>query len=374
MTDSGTAALRKTPLYNSHVALGARMVPFAGWEMPVEYSGITAEHLAVRTSAGLFDVSHMGEVEIAGKDALTAVQHITSNDVSKLQVGQIQYSALTTPEGTFVDDLLVYRFGPSHYLLVINASNIDKDYGWIAERAKEAVPDIATVNSSDRYALIAVQGPRAQEILQTLTAIDLPAIKYYWFAHGEIAGVRGTVSRTGYTGEDGFEVMIPPAMAPRVWDALLQAGKPLGLIPCGLGARDTLRLEAAMRLYGNDMDENSTVLEADLGWIVGWNKTEFLGRDRLQEQKAHGVSKKLVGFEMVDRAIARHGYPVWHNGHEVGVVTSGTQTPFLKKAIGMAYVPPALTTPGTEIEVDVRGRRAKAVTVPMPFYKRPKKS
>src|SRR5262245_13264236 len=374
MTDSGTAALRKTPLYNSHVALGARMVPFAGWEMPVEYSGITAEHMAVRTSAGLFDVSHMGEVEIAGKDALTAVQHITSNDVSKLQVGQIQYSALTTPEGTFVDDLLVYRFGPSHYLLVINASNIDKDYGWIAERAKEAVPDIATVNSSDRYALIAVQGPRALEILQTLTAIDLFAIKYYWFAHGEIAGVRGTVSRTGYTGEDGFEVMIPPAMAPRVWDALLQAGKPLGLIPCGLGARDTLRLEAAMRLYGNDMDENSTVLEADLGWIVGWNKTEFLGRDRLQEQKAHGVPKKLVGFEMVDRAIARHGYPVWHNGQQVGVVTSGTQTPFLKKAIGMAYVPPALTMPGTVIEVDVRGRRAKAVTVPMPFYKRPKKS
>jgi aminomethyltransferase len=374
MTDSGAADLKKTSLYNSHVALGARMVPFAGWEMPVEYSGITAEHMAVRTTAGLFDVSHMGEVEIAGKDALTAVQHITSNDASKLQVGQIQYSALTTPEGTFVDDLLVYRFGPSHYLLVINASNIDKDYAWIAARAKEAVPDIATVNSSDRYALIAVQGPRAEVILQTLTAIDLPAIKYYWFAHGEIAGVRGTVSRTGYTGEDGFEVMIPPAMAPRVWDALIEAGKPEGLVPCGLGARDTLRLEAAMRLYGNDMDETSTVLEADLGWIVGWGKTEFLGRERLHEQKAHGVPKKLVGFEMTERGIARHGYPVWHNGQEVGVVTSGTQTPFLKKAIGMAYVPPALTAPGTEIEVDVRGRRVKAVTVPMPFYKRPKRS
>ena len=374
MTDSGAADLKKTALYSSHLALGARMVPFAGWEMPVEYSGITAEHMAVRTTAGLFDVSHMGEVEIAGKDALTAVQHITSNDASKLQVGQIQYSALTTPEGTFVDDLLVYRFGPSHYLLVINASNIDKDYDWIAARAKEAVPDIATVNSSDRYALIAIQGPRAQEILQTLTAIDLAAIKYYWFAHGEIAGVRGTVSRTGYTGEDGFEVMIPPAMAPRVWDALMEAGNPHGLVPCGLGARDTLRLEAAMRLYGNDMDETSTVLEADLGWIVGWGKSEFLGRERLHEQKAHGVAKQLVGFEMVDRAIARHGYPVWHSGRAVGVVTSGTQTPFLRKAIGMAYVPPALTAPGTEIEVDVRGRRAKAVTVPMPFYKRPKKT
>jgi aminomethyltransferase len=374
MTDSGAIPLKKTPLYNSHVALGARMVPFGGWDMPVEYSGITAEHLAVRTAAGLFDVSHMGEVEIAGKDALTAVQHITSNDASKLLVGQIQYSALTTPEGTFVDDLLVYRLGPSHYLLVINASNIDKDYAWIAARAKEAVPDIATVNSSDRYALIAVQGPRAQEILQTLTAIDLAAIKYYWFAHGEIAGVRGTVSRTGYTGEDGFEVMVPPAMATRVWDALLQAGKPEGLIPCGLGARDTLRLEAAMRLYGNDMDEASTVLEADLGWIVGWNKPEFLGRERLQRQQVDGVPKKLVGFEVVDRAIARHGYTVRHNGREVGVVTSGTQTPFLKKAIGMAYVPPALTAPGTEIEIDVRGRRVKAVIVPMPFYKRSKKS
>jgi aminomethyltransferase len=373
MTDSGAALLKKTPLYASHVALGARMVPFAGWDMPVEYSGITAEHMAVRTAAGLFDVSHMGEVEIAGKDALTAVQHITSNDASKLQVGQIQYSALTTPEGTFVDDLLVYRFGPSHYLVVINASNIDKDYAWIDARAKEAVPDVATVNSSDRYALIAVQGPRAQQILQTLTAIDLAPIKYYRFAHGEIAGVRGTVSRTGYTGEDGFEVMVPAAMAARVWDALLHAGQPAGLIPCGLGARDTLRLEASMRLYGNDMDETSTVLEADLGWIVGWSKTEFLGREPLHAQKAHGVPKKLVGFEVVDRAIARHGYAVWHSGHQVGTVTSGTQTPFLKKAIGMAYVPPALASPGTEIEIDVRGRRVKALTVPMPFYKRPKK-
>ena len=349
------------------------MVPFGGWDMPVEYSGISAEHMAVRTAAGLFDVSHMGEVEIAGKGALDAVQHITCNDAGKLQVGQIQYSGLTTPEGTFVDDLLVYRLGPSHYLLVINAGNIDKDYAWISARAKEAVPGVATVNSSDRYALIAIQGPRAQEILQGLTAIDLPAIKYYWFAHGEIAGVRGTVSRTGYTGEDGFEVMVPPGMAAKVWDALLHAGRPLGLIPAGLGARDTLRLEAAMRLYGNDIDENTTVLEADLGWIVGWNKPEFLGRDVLHRQKATGVRKIMVGLEMIDRAIARHGHPVFHSGQPVGVVTSGTQTPFLKKAIALAYVPPALKTPGTELEIDVRGRRAKAVVVPLPFYKRPKK-
>jgi len=374
MTDSVTAPLKRTPLHGTHVALGARMVPFGGWDMPVEYSGITAEHMAVRTAAGLFDVSHMGEVEIAGKGALEAVQHITSNDASKLQIGQIQYSGLTSPEGTFVDDLLVYRFGPSHYLLVINAGNIDKDWEWIAARAKEASPEVATVNSSSRYALIAIQGPRAQEILQEQTAIDLAAIKYYWFAHGEIAAVRGTVSRTGYTGEDGFEIMIPPAMAPTVWDALMQAGKPHGLVPAGLGARDTLRLEAAMRLHGNDIDATTTVVEADLNWIVGWNKPEFLGRDVLHAQKANGTSKVLVGFEMTERAIGRHGHAVFHNGQQVGVVTSGTQTPFLRKAIGMAYVPPVLKAPGTEIEIDIRGRRAKAVVVPMPFYKRPKKS
>jgi len=374
MTDSVNAPLKKTPLHGTHVGLGARMVPFGGWDMPVEYSGITAEHMAVRTAAGLFDVSHMGEVEIAGKGALEAVQHITSNDASKLQIGQIQYSGLTTPAGTFVDDLLVYRFGPSHYLLVINAGNIDKDWEWIAARAKEASPEVATVNSSNRYALIAIQGPRAQEILQEQTAIDLAAIKYYWFAHGEIAAVRGTVSRTGYTGEDGFEIMIPPAMAPTVWDALMQAGKPHGLIPAGLGARDTLRLEAAMRLHGNDIDDTTTVVEADLNWIVGWNKPEFLGRDVLHAQKAGGAARTLVGFEMTERAIGRHGHLVFHNGQQVGVVTSGTQTPFLKKAIGMAYVPPALKAPGTELEIDIRGRRAKAVVVPMPFYKRPKKS
>ena len=373
MADSVSGSLKTTPLHASHIALGARMVPFGGWDMPVEYSGITAEHLAVRTAAGLFDVSHMGEVEIAGKGALEAVQHITSNDASKLQLGQIQYSGLTTPEGTFVDDLLVYKLGPTHFLLVINAGNIDKDYAWIAARAKEAAPEVGIVNSSNRYALVALQGPRAQEILQTQTHIDLPAIKYYWFAHGEIAAVRGTVSRTGYTGEDGFEIMVPPAMAPTVWDALLQAGKARGLIPAGLGARDTLRLEAAMRLYGNDIDDTTTVMEADLGWIVGWNKPEFLGREVLHKQKAGGLSRIMVGLEMVDRAIARHGHPVFHNGKPVGVVTSGTQTPFLKKAIAMAYVPPALKAPGTELEIDIRGRKARAVVVPLPFYKRPKK-
>lgn len=372
MTDAG-GSLKKTPLHPSHLALGARMVPFGGWDMPVEYSGITAEHMAVRTAAGLFDVSHMGEVEIAGPGALDAVQYISSNDAAKLQVGQIQYSALTTPEGTFVDDLLVYRLGPSHYLLVINAGNIDKDVPWIKARAEEAAPGVAVVDNSDRYALLAIQGPRSQEILQTQTAIDLSAMKYYWFAHGEIAAIRGTVSRTGYTGEDGFEVMVPAAMGPQLWDALLQAGHSAGLIPAGLGARDTLRLEAGMRLHGNDIDEAHTVVEADLGWIVGWKKDKFLGRDVLHEQKANGVERTLVGFEMVDRAIARHGHPVFVDDREVGVVTSGTQTPFLKKALGLAYVPPALREPGTEIQIDIRGRRARATVVPLPFYKRQKK-
>jgi glycine cleavage system T protein (aminomethyltransferase) len=366
------ASLKKTPLHAAHIAAGARMVPFGGWDMPVEYSGIVNEHNTVRSAAGLFDVSHMGEVEIAGKDALKAVQHITSNDAAKLAINQAQYSALMTPQGTFVDDLLVYRFGPNHFLMVVNASNIEKDYAWIAEHAKTA-GDAAVVNSSDRYALIAVQGPKARTILQALTGVELGAIKYYWFAHGEVAGVRSTISRTGYTGEDGFEVMVPAAMGARVWDALLTAGKPLGLVPAGLGARDTLRLEASMRLYGNDMDETATVLEADLAWIVGWKKESFLGRDVLHAQKAAGVARKLVGFEMIDRAIARHGHAVYHEGQPVGVVTSGTQTPFLKKAIGMAYLPPGLGASGTALEMDVRGRRAKAVVVPMPFYKREKK-
>jgi aminomethyltransferase len=371
MTESAAASLKKTPLHAAHVALGARMVPFGGWDMPVEYSGITAEHLAVRAGAGLFDVSHMGEIEIAGKDALAAVQHISSNDASRLQVNQAHYSALTTPAGTFVDDMLVYRFAPSHFMLVVNGSNVDKDFAWIAAHAKEA-GDVAVVNSSDRYALIAIQGPRATQILQTLTAIDLSAMKYYWFAHGEIAGVRGTVSRTGYTGEDGYEVFCPPAMASRVWDAVLNAGRSAGLIPCGLGARDTLRLEAAMRLYGNDIDDTTTVLEADLNWIVGWKKDEFIGHEALRKQKASGVTRKIVGFTMVDRAIARHGHLVMQGAEQVGYVTSGTQTPFLKKAIGMAYVPIGMTTPGTELELDIRGRRAKAIVVELPFYKRPK--
>jgi aminomethyltransferase len=345
------------------------MVEFVGWDMPVEYSGIVEEHMAVRTRAGLFDVSHMGQIEIAGADALAAVNHISSNDASRLAVGQAHYAGLLTPKGTFVDDMLVYRFSDVHFLLVVNASNVDKDFAWVADQVK-GFSDAVAVDTSSRYALIAVQGPEAIRIVQSLTSVELSAIKYYWFATGEVAGVRATLSRTGYTGEDGFELFVPPAQAERVWNAVLEAGRPAGLIPCGLGARDTLRLEAAMRLYGNEIDDTTTVLEADLGWIVGWKKGDFNGSDVLRRQKMEGVSRKLVGFEVVDRGIARHGHDVYVGGRKAGYVTSGTQTPFVKKAIGMAYLPAASTEPGTEFEIDVRGRKVRARVVPLPFYKR----
>ncbi len=345
------------------------MVPFGGWDMPVEYSGIADEHLAVRTRAGLFDVSHMGEIEVAGADALQALQHITSNDVSRLAVHQIQYSALTTPQGTFVDDVLTYKLADEHFMLVVNASNIIKDFTWITEHIA-GLGDAVAVNTSSRYALLALQGPAAQEILQGLTGASLGELKYYWFTTGEVANVRCTISRTGYTGEDGFELFVPPASAERVWDAVLQAGRAAEVVPAGLGARDTLRLEAGMRLYGNDMDETTTVLEADLGWIVGWKKADFLGAEVLRAQRADGPPRRLVGFEIDGRGIARHGYDVYIGEAKVGTVTSGTQTPFLKKAIGMAYVPAASAAAGTELDIDVRGRRVRARVVPMPFYKR----
>lgn len=371
MCQSAPGSPKKTPLNARHRSLGAKMVEFGGWDMPVEYSGLGDEHMAVRTRAGLFDVSHMGEIEIAGKDALKAVQHITSNDAGKLANNQIQYSALTTPKGTFVDDVLTYKLSGEHFMLVVNASNIIKDFNWISEQIK-GIGDAAAVNTSSRYALMALQGPAAREVLQTLTGANLSDVKYYWFTTGEVASVMCTISRTGYTGEDGFEVFVPPSHAERVWDAILKAGKSAGVIPAGLGARDTLRLEAAMRLYGNDMDETTTVVEADLGWIVGWKKSEFLGSDVLRKQKAEGAPRKLVGFEMIDRAIGRHGYDVYVNGQKAGVVTSGTQTPFVKKAIGMAYLPSDQAAPGTEFEIEIRGKRVKARVVPLPFYKRQK--
>jgi aminomethyltransferase len=369
MTEAASADLRKTPLNARHRASNARMVPYGGWDMPVEYSGITNEHLAVRTRAGVFDVSHMGQIEIAGPAALAAVQRVSSNDAAALKVGQAHYSGLLTPDGTFVDDVIVYRMAPSHFMLVANAANVAKDYAWISEQIK-SVGQVAAVDSSSRYALIAIQGPASREVLQPLTGVELDALGYYWFGHGEVAGARATISRTGYTGEDGFEIFVPPNMADRVWQALLESGRPADVVPCGLGARDTLRLEAAMRLYGNDIDETTTPVEAGLGWVVGWKKDAFIGHERLREQKQKGADRKLVGLEMIDRGIARQGYPVVSGDRRVGVVTSGTQTPFLKKAIGMAYVPADFASPGTEIDVDIRGRASKARVVTLPFYKR----
>jgi aminomethyltransferase len=373
MEQATAAPLRKTPLNSRHRTSGARMVPFSGWDMPVEYSGVVAEHLAVRTRAGLFDVSHMGEIEIAGKDALATLQRISSNDASKLSVGQAQYSGLMTPQGTFVDDLLVYRLASDHFLLVVNAGNIEKDYAWIAEHIDPST-DTVVVDASGRYALLAVQGPEALRVLQPLTGVDLAGIKYYWFTHGEIAGVRATISRTGYTGEDGYEIFVPPQSAERVWTAILEAGKTSGLVPCGLGARDTLRLEASMRLYGNDIDETTSALEADLGWIVGWKKSDFIGADVLKRQNSDGVRRKIVGFEVLEPGIARQGHDLYVDGAKAGIVTSGTQTPYLKKAIGMGYLPIEHTAPGHELHVDIRGRRARARVVPMPFYKREKRA
>jgi aminomethyltransferase len=347
------------------------MVAFAGWELPVEYSGVTEEHLAVRTRAGLFDLTHMGQVELAGKDALAAVQHMTSNDASGLVVGQAQYSALTTPSGTFVDDVLVYRFGSGHFLFVVNAANVDKDFAWITGQV-EPFGDVSAVNTSSRYALMALEGPAAAEVLQALTDTELDAVEPHGFAHGEVAGVRATISRTGYTGESAYEVFTPPQSAVKVWDAILQAGKSAEVVPVGLGARDTLRLEAAVRLHGNDIDETTSVLEADLESIVSWQKGDFNGRAALAGQKARGLSRRLVGFEMTDRGIACRGDEAFVGDRKVGTVTSGAQTPFLKKAIGMAYVSMADTEPGTGFEVDSRGRRLKARVVPLPFYQRPK--
>lgn len=350
------------------------MVAFGGWDMPLEYTGITQEHLAVRQSAGLFDVSHMGELEIAGKDALAAVQTLCSNDASRLQPGGAQYTALLTEQGTFVDDLVLYRLRIDHFLLVVNAANVFHDYNWIAERLARDFTDAASrdavvMDASSRYALLSVQGPAAARIVQPLTGVDLGSLDSYTFAHGEVANVRGTVSRTGYTGEDGFEIFVPPQQADRVWQALMQEGGD-DLEPCGLGARDTLRLEAGLRLYGNDIDQTTTALEAGLGWIVDWHKPDFVGAAALRAQKAAGVPRRLVGFELAEPGIARQGYDVYVGGSSAGKVTSGTQTPTLKKSIGMAYLPASEAATGREFEVDIRGRRVRARVVPLPFYKR----
>jgi aminomethyltransferase len=360
--------LKKTPLHASHLALGAKMVPFGQWDMPVQYRGIIEEHRAVRSAAGLFDVSHMGEVEFRGSNALAALQRLTCNDVSKLQIGQIQYSALTTDTGTFVDDLTVYRLADDRYLATLNASNIEKDVRWMRERARDA----EIVDQSDETALVAIQGPTAAAILQALTPVDVTAIPYYWCVRGAVTGVEALLSRTGYTGEDGFEIYVSPQRVVAVWDALLEAGGSQGLVPCGLGARDTLRLEAKMALYGNDIDEDHTVLEADLGWIAKLHKGEFVGRAALVRQKTEGIVRKLVGFEMTGRGIARSRYPILVDGARVGEVTSGAPSPWLNKNIGLGYVAIAHAAVGTQIEILIRDHPVAARVVATPFYKRPR--
>jgi len=345
------------------------MMPFSGWDMPVEYSGLIAEHQAVRRAAGLFDVSHMGQFEVQGAGALPFLQRVTASDVAKLVDGQAQYSALPLPSGCPVDDVIVYRRAADRYLVVVNAANLAKDWEWLKSQSPAGC---SLEDLSEAYALIALQGPKAEAILQPLTPVDLKAVGFYRFAEGAVAGHEAIVARTGYTGEDGFEVFAPPQSADRVWLALLESGRQVDAIPCGLGARDTLRLEAAMRLHGNDIDQTTTPLEADLGWMVGWNKGDFLGGEVLRQQKSAGVSRKLVGFEMLERGIARQGHDAYVGDRAAGRVTSGTQTPFLKKAIGLAYLPLEHTAAGTEFDVDIRGRRTRAAVVPLPFYKRKK--
>ena len=359
-------ALKKTPLNGLHRALGARMVPFGGWDMPVQYSGVIEEHRAVRGACGLFDVSHMGEVSVRGPEALAFLQRLTSNDVARLEPGQAHYSGLTTPEGTFVDDILVYRLeAEGEFMVVINASNIDKDVAWMKSHAGAGV---TVEDRSPTMALLALQGPHAVDLLARLADCDAPSIGYYRFRHGKVAGFEALVSRTGYTGEDGFELYIDAGDAEPLFRKLLEEGEKEGIKPCGLGARDTLRLEAKLPLYGNDIDATTTVLEADLGFIVKLKKGEFLGSEVLTRQKQQGVTRKLVGFEMVDSGIGRHGYPVYVGGHEVGQVTSGSPAPSLGKNIGCVYLPIAATQPGTSFEVGIRGKRLAARVVPTPFY------
>jgi aminomethyltransferase len=345
------------------------MVNFGGWDMPVEYSGIIAEHIATRTAAGLFDVSHMGEIEVRGERALDLVQHVTCNDAAKLAVGQAHYSGLMTEQGTFVDDLLVHKISATHYFLCVNAGNQDQDF----EHIRSHNPARAQIeNAGERYSQIAIQGPKALGILQRFTSTPLDSIRYYHFTFGAVDAVDCLIARTGYTGEDGFEIYFAPDHSEKLWFNLLEAGAGYGLLPCGLGARNTLRLEASMCLYGHEIDDTTTPWEAGLGWICKPEKGEFLGRQALVRQKERGVERTLVGFEMQERLIARDGCLISIKGQQSGRVTSGSPAPFLKKNIGMAYVPAACKTPGTEITVGIRANQAPARIVSMPFYKRPK--
>ena len=358
--------LKKTPLHEVHKELGGKLVDFGGWELPVQFSGILDEHDAVRNRVGIFDVSHMGEITVRGPQALELLQRTTCNDVSKLEDGRAHYNGLLYPNGTFVDDILIYKIADGDYFVVVNASNSDKDFDWL-KQASDGL-DVEVENVSDQWAQLAIQGPEAERMLQPFTSVVLADIKYYRFVRGIFGGVPAIISRTGYTGEDGFELYIHPEHAAPMMRKLVEAGAK----PCGLGARDTLRLEAKMALYGNDIDDTTTPIEADLGWIVRLEKGDFAGKDVLAREKAEGPRRKLVGFEMIDRGIGRHGYPIVDRGNEIGVVTSGTHSPTLKKAIGLAYLPLDRSAQGTEFSIMIRGKETRARVVPTPFYKRAK--
>lgn len=343
------------------------MIEFAGWEMPVQYESALKEHLAVRQSVGLFDVSHMGQLEVRGRKALATVQKVTCNDAGRVADGQTQYSAFLYPDGTFVDDIVVYRITAEHFFICVNAANKDKDYQWL-RRHQEG--EVEILDSSDHYALLALQGPNAPQVLQSVTPADLVSVKRYWFIQGQVVGVPALISRTGYTGEDGFELYILCETAELVWQELLAAGAPFSIRPAGLAARNTLRLEVRYALYGNDIDETTTPWEAGLGWIVKMHKGDFIGREALEQQKQQGVVRKLVGFEMVDRGIPRDHFPVYVDGKPFGHVTSGSFSPSLQKGIGLTYLPVSGAETGTEFEIDRRGKRLRAKVVETPFYKR----
>ena len=378
MATTATPTLRRTALNPVHRIARAKMVDFGGWDMPVEYSGITAEHMAVRTAVGLFDVSHMGDIQLRGPGSLAAVNYLCMNDASKLQVGQAQYSAMLYPSGTFVDDVVVHKLSENDFLIVINAGTREKDVQWVRQTIGH-MPSVHINDFSDFYSQLAIQGPRAQETLQKLTPVDLSTLKNYWFTWGEVAGLHNVmIARTGYTGEDGFEIYIPSdePTSGRVWGDILAAGQEFGILPCGLGARNTLRLEAAMALYGHEISDSINVFEARLGRYAKFDKPDFVGRQALAAiQKDGGPGQVLVGLEMVERGIARDGYPVLDpNGNSIGQVTSGSPAPFLKKNIALAYVPVTLAEPGTELAVEIRNQPVKARIVPLPFYKRTRKT
>jgi len=361
--------MRKTPLYDKHVALGGRIVDFSGWALPVQYSGIVEEHLATRNAAGLFDVSHMGEITVEGKDALKFIDYLITNDVTKLVPQKVMYSPMCYEHGGAVDDLLIYMHDESHFLLVVNAANKDKDYQWIADKSKKF--DVKVEDVSDSYAQIALQGPKAEAILQKLTDVPLSDMKFYTFKdNASVGGARLLLSRTGYTGEDGFELYLSPADACSVWDKLLEAGKDEGLLPAGLGARDTLRFEACLPLYGQELSEEITPLEAGLGFFVKLTKGDFIGKAKLLEQKEKGLKRKIAGLEMVEKGVPRHGYEVRLQGKRIGTITSGSFAPYLEKYLALALLDMGYTEIGQEVYVDIRGKERLAKVVETPFYKR----